>query len=101
MAKQVGQFELLEELFASYFGSLWKANDTKSGEAVVVRVVDTSKLDEPDVDRISQAACGVMGLEHERIVTIHDVVMEGGDLAPASAAIVRSAFGARPSRWRW
>lgn len=73
------QFELLDKLGSGGMGEVFRARDTRLGRIVAVKVLSKdSHGDRSKRRRFFQEAQAASALNHPNIVTIHDVVSEGG-----------------------
>jgi eukaryotic-like serine/threonine-protein kinase len=73
LPRQLGKFELLEELGAGSFGSVFKARDTELDRLVAIKVLRAGKLaSRDDMDRFFREARSAAHLQHPGIVALHD-----------------------------
>jgi serine/threonine protein kinase len=71
--RRLGKFELLEELGAGSFGSVFQARDTELDRTVAIKVLRAGGLaNREDVDRFLREARSAAQLKHPGIVTLHD-----------------------------
>jgi len=78
VGRKVGQYQFLEKLGAGGMGEIYKAQDTRLGRFVAVKVLPSAKSGDPDRRRrFLQEAQAASGLNHPNIITIHDIVSEG------------------------
>jgi serine/threonine-protein kinase len=78
VGRKVGQYQFLEKLGAGGMGEIYKAQDTRLGRFVAIKVLPSAKSGDPERRRrFLQEAQAASGLNHPNIITIHDVVSEG------------------------
>jgi len=78
VGRLVGQYQFLEKLGAGGMGEIFKAQDTKLGRFVAIKVLPASKSGEPERRRrFLQEAQAASSLNHPSIITIHDIISEG------------------------
>jgi serine/threonine protein kinase len=74
LGKQLGRFELLEELGSGSFGQVFRAWDTELQRMVAVKVPRPGTLAEPaDRERFLREARSVARLHHPGIVALHEI----------------------------
>ncbi|MCC6526437.1 MAG: hypothetical protein IT373_27565, partial [Polyangiaceae bacterium] len=73
--KKMDRYELLNELGSSPLGSLWRARATE-GEALIRLVRVRPPATRAEGDRIAEAARLAVGLEHERVASIVEVLSD-------------------------
>ncbi|MFG2085361.1 MULTISPECIES: protein kinase [unclassified Spirillospora] len=78
-----GRYELIEVLGRGGMGAVWRARDRTLGREVAVKEVSLPQgLDDAQVERTYartfREARSAARLDHHGIVTVHDVVEEGG-----------------------
>ena len=72
--KQLGRYEILDELGRGAMGVVFKARDPLIGRLVALKTITASVADEPGmVERFWREAKAAGALQHANIVTIHDV----------------------------
>lgn len=77
-AKVLGRFELLQEVGAGRFGSVWKARDTELQRTVAVKIPRQALRDSVDVELFLRDARAAAQLKHSRIASVHEVGREDG-----------------------
>lgn len=71
--KQLGKFELLEELGIGSFGHVFRARDTELDRAVAIKILRAGRLaSKEDVDRFLREARSAAQLKHPGIVSLYD-----------------------------
>jgi tRNA A-37 threonylcarbamoyl transferase component Bud32 len=71
--RQLGKFELLEELGAGSFGQVFRARDTQLGRTVAIKVLRAGRFaSRADVDRFLREARSAAQLRHPGIVGLYD-----------------------------
>src|SRR6478672_12552590 len=73
----LGRFELLREVGAGRFGSVWKAHDTELQRTVAVKIPRHKLLDPMDTEMFLRDARAAAQLKHSRIASVHEVGREG------------------------
>ena len=72
--KQLGRYEILDELGRGAMGVVFKARDPLIGRLVALKTITASVADDPGmVERFWREAKAAGALQHANIVTIHDV----------------------------
>ena len=72
--KQLGRYEILDELGRGAMGVVFKARDPLIGRLVALKTITTLAADDPDmVERFWREAKAAGALQHANIVTIHDM----------------------------
>tara|TARA_B100000029_G_scaffold358042_1_gene350827 strand:+ start:725 stop:2638 length:1914 start_codon:yes stop_codon:yes gene_type:complete len=71
--RRIGQFELIEQLGAGGFGTVWKAQDTELDRLVAIKIPRNSRLEESDATYFLREARAAAQLAHPHIVTLHEV----------------------------
>jgi len=78
IGRRVAQYELTERLGVGGMGEIFKAQDTRLNRTVAVKVLPSTKADDPERrKRFLLEAQAASGLNHPSIITIHDVISEG------------------------
>lgn len=72
----LGRFELLQEVGAGRFGSVWKARDTQLQRHVAVKIPRQRQLDPHDTELFLRDARAAAQLNHPRIASVHEVGRE-------------------------
>src|SRR5215471_7692142 len=74
-----GPYEILDRLGAGGMGEVYKAADSRLGRTVAIKAMPADKLGDPDrCRRFLQEARAASTLNHPNIVTIYDLLDEGG-----------------------
>jgi serine/threonine protein kinase len=77
--RKLGKFELIEEVGAGAFGSVYKARDRELGRTVAVKVPRAGSLGSSgDSDRFLREARSVAQLRHPSIVPVFEIGQDGG-----------------------
>ena len=78
-SRTVLQYQLLEKIGAGGMGEVYKAQDTRLNRIVAIKVLPPDKTGESDRRRrFFQEAQAASALNHPNIITIHDIVSDGG-----------------------
>ncbi len=72
----LGHFELLQEVGAGRFGSVWKARDTQLQRIVAIKIPRQRDLDPKETDVFLRDARAAAQLNHPRIAGVHEVGRE-------------------------
>ena len=72
----LGRFELLHEVGAGRFGSVWKARDTQLQRTVAVKIPRQRQLDPHETELFLRDARSAAQLNHPRIASVHEVGRE-------------------------
>jgi serine/threonine protein kinase, bacterial len=76
------RYVLKERLGRGAMGTVWRAQNTDTGQFVAVKVLSEELSDEPDmVTRFIQERNTLIAVLHPNLVRIHDLVVEDGRLA--------------------
>src|SRR5581483_10281899 len=76
---RVLHYQLLEKLGAGGMGEIYKAQDTRLNRSVAIKVLPASFSSEPERQRrFIQEAQAASALNHPNIITIHDIIADGG-----------------------
>ena len=98
--RQIGHFELIEQLGVGNFGTVWKAKDTTLDRFVAVKIPRSDQLDEADVEKFFREARAAAQLRHPNIVAVHEVGRDGNTIFIASdyveGATLKEWLGGRP-----
>src|SRR5688500_2042317 len=68
----LGRFELLQEVGAGRFGSVWKARDTQLQRNVAVKIPRQRQLDPHETELFLRDARSAAQLNHPRIASVHE-----------------------------
>ncbi len=77
IVKQLGHFELVEEIGVGAFGSVWKARDTELDRVVAVKIPRKDQLNAQDIEQFLREARAAAQLNHPNIVTVYEVGRQG------------------------
>src|SRR5665213_3425763 len=78
VGRKVGQYQFLEKLGAGGMGEIYKAQDSRLGRVVAIKVLPSARSGDPERRRrFLQEAQAASGLNHPSIIVIHDIVSEG------------------------
>ncbi len=72
-AETLGQFELIEQVGAGAFGSVWKARDTELDRTVAIKIPRKGDLDADETQQFLREARAAAQLQHPHIVSVHEV----------------------------
>jgi serine/threonine protein kinase len=77
--KQLGKFQLLENVGAGAFGVVWKAQDTELKRLVAIKIPHPGRLVTPkDDERFLREGRSAAQLRHLNIVSVHEVGRQEG-----------------------
>ena len=80
VGRTISHYQILEKLGAGGMGQIYKAQDTRLNRVVAIKAL--TRMDSGDSDRrrrFIQEAQAASSLNHPNIITIYDIVSEGGD----------------------
>jgi predicted Ser/Thr protein kinase len=79
VGRTVLHYQVLEKLGAGGMGEIYKAQDTRLNRFVAIKVLTSAATGDPDRRRrFIQEAQAASALNHPNIITIHDIVTDGG-----------------------
>jgi serine/threonine protein kinase len=79
VGRTILHYQFLEKLGAGGMGEIYKAQDTRLNRFVAIKVLTIGAVGDPDRRRrFIQEAQAASALNHPNIITIHDIVSEGG-----------------------
>ncbi len=79
VGRTVLHYQFLEKLGSGGMGEIYKAQDSRLNRFVAIKVLTSSATGDPDRRRrFIQEAQAASALNHPNIITIHDIVSEGG-----------------------
>jgi serine/threonine protein kinase len=79
VGQTVLHYQFLEKLGAGGMGEIYKAQDTRLNRFVAIKVLTAAATGDPDRRRrFIQEAQAASALNHPNIITIHDIVTDGG-----------------------
>lgn len=73
----IGHFQLLEEVGAGHFGSVWRAKDTELDRTVAVKIPRRDQLSPNEAEQFFREARAAAQLRHPNIVGVHEVGRDG------------------------
>jgi hypothetical protein len=74
---QGGRYKVAKKLGEGGRGTVFKAEDTRLGRTVAIKVIKGEGLDQESFARFEQEAKATAGLSHSHIVAIYDIGQEG------------------------
>src|SRR5262245_25073755 len=81
IGRQVGRFEILEEIGKGGMGVVFKARDTHLDRIVALKILPSEKVSDPERQRrFALEAKAASALNHPGIVTIHDIDAADGEV---------------------
>jgi hypothetical protein len=79
VGRTVLHYQFLEKLGAGGMGEIYKAQDTRLNRFVAIKVLTSAATGDPDRRRrFIQEAQAASALNHPNIITIHDIISDGG-----------------------
>jgi tRNA A-37 threonylcarbamoyl transferase component Bud32 len=76
--QRIGRYEILEEIAAGGFATVYRARDTELGRVVALKVLHPHMARDPQyVERFLREARMAASISHSNVVTIHEVGREG------------------------
>lgn len=72
-ARRLGHFELVEQVGAGSFGTVWKARDTELDRIVALKVPRQDRLAADELEQFVREARVAAQLNHPYIVSVHEV----------------------------
>jgi len=79
VVKKLGKYELIEEVGRGAMGQVYKAYDPLIGRHVALKTITNSLVGDPDLlERFYREARAAGTLQHPNIVTVYELVREGG-----------------------
>lgn len=76
VGQRLGHFELVKQLGAGSFGSVWKARDTELDRLVAVKIPRKNQLAATEVEQFFKEARAAAQLRHPNIVSVHEIGRE-------------------------
>src|SRR5271154_51909 len=81
VGRTILHYQFLEKLGSGGMGEIYKAQDTRLNRIVAIKVLTIAAKGDPDLrarQRFTQEAQAASALNHPHIITIHDIVNDGG-----------------------
>src|SRR6266581_3181857 len=76
---KLGPYEIQALLGAGGMGEVYRANDTRLGRTVAIKVLPSHLSSDPDrLHRFEREARAISQLQHPHICTLHDVGLQNG-----------------------
>ena len=76
---KLGPYEIQALLGAGGMGEVYRANDTRLGRTVAIKVLPSHLSSDPDrIQRFEREARAISQLQHPHICTLHDVGLQNG-----------------------
>ncbi len=75
--KTIGHFELVDQIGAGSFGSVWKARDTELDRTVAIKIPRKGQLDTAETEQFLREARAAAQLRHPHVVSVHEVGRDG------------------------
>ena len=96
--RSIDQFQLLEEVGAGTFGTVWKALDTELDRLVAVKIPRREQMQPADVEMFLREARAAARLKHPQIVAVHEVGRDDGSVFIVSDFIQGRTLAERHSQ---
>ena len=82
---KLGPYEIVDAVGAGGMGEVYRANDTRLGRTVAIKVLPTHLTDRPEIKlRFEREARTISNLSHPNICTLHDIGSDNGIQPPAT-----------------
>src|SRR5688572_8188772 len=79
VSKSIGHFAVLEKIGQGGMGEVYRARDTKLDRTVAIKVLPALKVSDAERQRrFIQEAKAASALNHPNIITVHEIVEDGG-----------------------
>ena len=79
VSKAIGHFAVLEKIGQGGMGEVYRARDTKLDRVVAIKVLSALKVSDSERQRrFIQEAKAASALNHPNIITVHDILLDGG-----------------------
>ena len=96
--RTISHYEILEKLGAGGMGDVYKARDPRLNRTVAIKALPAGSAGDTDRRRrFIQEAQSASGLNHPNIITIHDILSDGGDDYSCAAEVVEEGQELRDS----
>jgi len=79
-AKTIAHFELIEQVGMGFFGTVWKAHDTRLDRTVAVKIARAEALDIAGSELFFREAQTAAQIRHPNVVSVHEVGRDGGSV---------------------
>jgi len=77
--RTVSHYEILDRLGGGGMGEIYRARDIRLNRSVAIKILpNTESIDSTARMRFMQEARAASGLSHPNIITVHDILAEGG-----------------------
>ena len=97
--RQVGKYQILEQLGAGGMGTVYKALDPALGRTVALKLLSPGLQRDPAArERFLREARSAGGLQHPNIVVVHDLGEQAGELYIAMELLAGDTLTARLER---
>ena len=94
--RTIGHFELVDQVGAGSFGSVWRARDTELDRTVAVKIPRKGQLDASETEQFLREARAAAQLNHPNIVGVHEADPTSGRISnesPFGRALIGAKVG--------
>lgn len=74
---RIAHFEIIQRLGMGGFGTVWKAQDTRLGRTVALKIPRRGRLAKDDIEEFYHEARVAARLRHANIVSVHEINQDG------------------------